>query len=778
MAVKEKEKRQQQAEKYVLQGKITSAISEYKKIAEDSPSDIALLNTIGDLHVLAGQPTQAITYFARVSAAYLKGGFHSKAIAMQKKVVSLDPQNLESLSKLADLYMKQGLSAEAKNGFLAVAAGQEKRGMSREAIESYLKCLSITPDDCDIELRLAELYIKTTDKPKATVYYSRAGAHLAELKRGDESRLALDRALQIDSTFAPALKGCLALCRLTGQYADLIKRLEEANRARPEDLDLMEILGEAYLAEDCADVAEPYLRKVLALDSNRYESLLSLATYYFNKVAFDKAVEQIQAVSAILLSRREVDRVISFLMDILAVSPNQVSALTHLAEVYEKTNNWKDALSALGKVVDIYVGGENYADAIKIIQHIVEVDPGNTKYLQLHRELFAEAFPGETYRPLLPESPADEPEKSPAEVFSDSVTKPRSPAAIAESGDLDVAVEIDLSEDLKDIFAPDPIPKTPVAAVLPDEPQLPPMALTIKPAEPKSPVPATVLHSAEADLQEIDFYIRLGFLQEAHKRLLELAQRSPDNSDLQRQYELLQVEAEKSGVKLAEVEWPAPPPPKAARESDAALDGPAIDKSRSINVNNQTLEFTLDSEAEAKAPAAPPKHSIRWLEGIRPEGNGDEAVKPKPFSEIVEDVQNYIGGDKDADFQTQFDLGVAYKEMGLLDEAIGQFQAAYRLAKAAGNPNQTARCCIILSGCFLAKEMPAAAIRWSRLALAAPGLSEDETFAIKYELASAYEKCHDTSQALEYFHEIYEMNIHYRDVAQRITQLSGAVNSK
>jgi tetratricopeptide (TPR) repeat protein len=123
------------------------------------------------------------------------------------------------------------------------------------------------------------------------------------------------------------------------------------------------------------------------------------------------------------------------------------------------------------------------------------------------------------------------------------------------------------------------------------------------------------------------------------------------------------------------------------------------------------------------------------------------------------------------DDQTHYNLGVAFREMGLLDEAIGEFQ---RVVNGTGSQEvgpYFLQGCTLLASCFMAKEMPAIAAKWCLRALDAPGLDPEGRLAIYYDLGIAFEKAGDTTAALEKFTEVYSQNIDYRDVAEKIRLL-------
>jgi len=124
------------------------------------------------------------------------------------------------------------------------------------------------------------------------------------------------------------------------------------------------------------------------------------------------------------------------------------------------------------------------------------------------------------------------------------------------------------------------------------------------------------------------------------------------------------------------------------------------------------------------------------------------------------------------DPETHYSLGVAFREMGLLDEAIAELQKVCKAAEKHGNRvPHIMQTYTWLAQCFLDKGVPEAAIRWYERALQLPNLDQDTRTALHYELASCYEAAGKKSEALKHFLEVYGNNIDYRDVAERVKSL-------
>jgi len=135
--------------------------------------------------------------------------------------------------------------------------------------------------------------------------------------------------------------------------------------------------------------------------------------------------------------------------------------------------------------------------------------------------------------------------------------------------------------------------------------------------------------------------------------------------------------------------------------------------------------------------------------------------------ELNEDAATATGEDP----ETHYNLGVAFREMGLLDEAISELQKVCQAIEHGHPFAHTIQAYTWLAQCFLDKGIPEAAIRWYERALHLPNLDGDTSMALHYELGSSYEAAQNKNAALNHFMEVYGSNIDYRDVAERIRTL-------
>ncbi len=136
------------------------------------------------------------------------------------------------------------------------------------------------------------------------------------------------------------------------------------------------------------------------------------------------------------------------------------------------------------------------------------------------------------------------------------------------------------------------------------------------------------------------------------------------------------------------------------------------------------------------------------------------------FKEFKKGVDKQLGKE---DYDTRYNLGIAYKEMGLIDEAIAEFQLA------AKDEARLLECASMLGICFLEKGMPKLALKWFERGLKAPGRTEDEYAALRYDLATAHEAAGDVDRALALFTDLYGQDANFRDVATKVRDLRAMV---
>lgn len=370
------------AEKYVLQGKLPAAIDEYRKVVEADPSDLTTINTLGDLYVRAGRIPDAIVVFSRIAESYRESGFTLKAIAMLKKISKLDPTNIDTAMKLANLYSQQGLLVEARQQYLQVADAYARAGQTRKALEAYQKIADLDPANTSVRMKLGEIYSRERMNDQAHEAFIMAGT---EFMRKGDIELALNanlKALTINPESRQALTAIATIYTQQGQPDRAINILCDAFEKNPGDVELLTILGRTYLSAGFMDDAERTFLSLVELDRNRYHYLLEVGRRFLQLGDFDRAAEQIDGCLDVLITKREEDKAIDFLRRVLDKDTYHVGSLKRLSQIFLRIREDHNLIATLNSLVEAALRKGDDKEAISALRELVQLEPDEPMHRQ------------------------------------------------------------------------------------------------------------------------------------------------------------------------------------------------------------------------------------------------------------------------------------------------------------------------------------------------------------------------------------------------------------
>jgi len=122
----------------------------------DANADLSIYNRIGDLYIKLKDPAQAADYYDRAVDKYAELGFHNNAIAMCNKVLRNAPARQTTYLKLAKLYASKGFIAEAKQNFVEYAERMQKAGKIDHAFSALKEFTDISPESANLREMLTE----------------------------------------------------------------------------------------------------------------------------------------------------------------------------------------------------------------------------------------------------------------------------------------------------------------------------------------------------------------------------------------------------------------------------------------------------------------------------------------------------------------------------------------------------------------------------------------------------------------------------------------------
>ncbi|MGH9316077.1 MAG: tetratricopeptide repeat protein [Thermoanaerobaculia bacterium] len=806
----------QSAEKAAAKGRLDSALKDYLRVLDDNPKDISTLNKVGDLYVRMNRPADSVPFFIRIADFYARDGFFLKAIAIYKKINKIDPAKLEVYDRLADLYHKQGLTQDARSQYQVLADHYLKSNKPDEAIAAYKKMTTVDPNDLKIQVRLADLYRNNKQIDQAVMQYGLIGSMLLRRGAHDEAAAVFQRALELSPNDAGIQKNLVRSLLAQKNPTAAIAIV----KAAPRTADTMALLAEAQLEMGQKGDAAHSVEQAIALDARHEGARVLLCQFRLAEESYDQALAAVASLVDAAVASKDAARAAGLLAPILQANPAHRETLQKMAAVREAEGNAPEAARLrLSLAREDESRGET-ASAVKNYQLVLRSVPGQPDAIARLHEL-APSVPlpsGATAVPRLSQAAGPGPAAgAPVQGVGDASAPAASAAdqeietlvveaeVFAKYGLTDKAVErlrtlvrrrpdlvrarqrlVELmvesqnpamkqeAEALAESFrregrvqeaeellarvakaAIPAAPRQPAAPVRPaaaevtfDEFEIEP-----SPAAPAEPEPITDLVDELTSLADPEVPIveaqppapPLTASAGTHRETPATPHASMDSEFVA--YEELDSLLEEEMQKAGEAPLAAPRQPAA----------PVVEEQNLFADEQQFFNLAEELEKELAEEAPPPVAPVM----AGPEG---EASLEEIFREFKKGVEQQLSAE---DYETHFNLGIAYKEMGLIDESIGEFQLASKDA------NRTVECCSMLGLCFLEKGMPQLAIKWYRKGLETPGIPETASIGLLYDLGCVYQSAGETELAYRTFLEVYGFNTNYRDVVHRVKELEG-----
>lgn len=829
-----KAKVMESALKSLNQGKVAQAIQEYQTILRGDPNDQVVLMTVGDLFVRQNSMPQAVEYFERLAQLYLNDGFNSKAIAIYKKISKLAPNETQPLEKLANLYVQQGILSEARPIFLQLAEAHLKANQTAKAVEVLRRLLEVEPDNPRVQRRLAELYIAMGQKKEAANTYLHFARYLHEHGDAAEAQKTIDAALAAEPGNPTALilkarmlseagdtDGALKtlaslpdadsnsetlglqvdICLKGGKNERAVEVVQHAALQGAEKYVLVLRVASALIEADDPDIAlqlidgiresaiasgnQEHLAKVLKAVSERLQERIEPVEWLvdlYRRMGDNNLSEMQSQLADAYANAGQSDRAEATLNELLEREPDNEFARQRLGQVRKKLGHPSDAPADLDDIfpqepatapllgtatpvppappandlglddemqrfvtqsltdVDLFSSYGLTQKAIQLLDNILQRVPGHAPTLERLLDLNLGAGDDRRTAELaaqLEQIYTQRGDTINAERFTELRRRFQRASGATDE-------ELTAAQTVARPAASGPAEFS--VPVVPGEPEMPAGSAA-------GTSPAEVAGSTGASGHEIDLSDEWANLtaSEGTEAVADTPEPPAGTTEA--------TDPETAEFELELVS-------EAGANSEATTTEGFLDQLVAEVEGLETSAVEKETPAETK-----PKHVDEPVPEIESATPGVKNELSEVFQEFRAELGEMGEKDEDEDLETHYNLGIAYREMGLLDEAIGEFQRVAKAIQEGRSFRYSMQCATLLGLVFMEKQEPKIAALWYQRALELPGLDPETVLALRYDLGLAEEQAGNSRAALDSFRQVYAMNIDYRDVAERIATL-------
>ncbi|HKA37683.1 MAG TPA: tetratricopeptide repeat protein [Thermoanaerobaculia bacterium] len=800
------------ADKHIARGRFDQALKEYLRVLDENPRDISTLNKVGDLYVRINRGSDSITYFTKIAEICSLDGFFLKAIAIYKKINKIDPARLDVYDKLGDLYAKQGLMQDARTQYQVLADHYAKNNEPELAIAAYRKMTAADPNDLKVQVRLADLYRGQNQLEQAVMQYGLVGSMLLRRGAQDEAGAVFQKALELSPQDAAARENLVRSLLAQKNPAAAMAIL----KAAPRTADSLALMAEAQFELGQRVDAARSAEQAIALEEGHAAARMALCKAHLAEADFEGALADVSPLVDAATAQGDFNRAAGYLSTILQIEEAHSDSLRKMAEVREAEGNAAEAARLRLALAREDERRGDAAAAIENYRKAAAAAPGHPEALSRIAELSRPGAPAPGPAPGAQGAPSAGP--PPAEMVVDMDEVLADPGSATPLAALPGAPPAETPQDREletlivegEIFARYGLTDKAVErlrAVVRKRPDLPSarerllelmaasnnpalaqeaeffaafcrergesaraeallskLGLSVPGAAPAAPAPPAdafeefpVEPHPAAPPEFLDEFGTESIAFEAEtatepgtRVVPPVTPHAPEPTVAATEGEFVSSEGLDSllGAKMREAGSAPEAPPQPAP-------APAVDE-RSLFADEQQF-FNLADELEKDLAEHPSQPAAPAMTG----SDGDVSLE-EIFREFKKGVEQQLSAE---DYETHSNLGIAYKEMGLIDEAIGEFQLASK------DPARSVECCSMLGLCFLEKGMPQLAIKWYRKGLETPRIKESETVGLLYDLAAVYQSSGDLENAYRTYLDVYGLDTHFRDVSDRVREL-------
>ena len=798
-------------------------IAEMEKYPEDL--DVALYNRVGDLLVKQNNISKAVDYYERAVDYYVDGGFLNNAIALCNKILRASPGRSTVYYKLGKISAHKGFKADAKQNFLEYADRMQKAGQMDEAFRALAEFADLCPDQTDIRLMLADQLAKVGKKDEAVEQLQILHEQLHAEGNDSEAAATANRIRAIDPSVEPRMgEGS----KSTGSSDDLIfidlGDSPKAQAARRSIAKQRATKGMAAIptpppsaaieeppappprraTKPVARVPEPPPPPPPPVRAPEPEPEIDEDALEIQVEPVIESIEVTPNPSLDMTSDPTFDPPVSASLD-----PNNVGLFG-----FEPTSFGDSGTN----IVNLDGGLDLEPTSLELPDETRFADPEPEPVEEAESEGVAEAEEEEAGSDagMLDFIMPDGAETAPTARKS-NVNMP----VIQESVELVAPLEFVEPQPEEPLAADDLEDLARLSAARPSS-MVSAKSLDVLQAavdgDPEDWAARRELAEAmleagerESGLRELETamvgYEKTGDLTSAmsvadeivridpssvkhHQKRVEYAYRTSDRGQLVESYLSLadalfrggqvdksrtiyqrvlelspeDVRAQAALSTMPEAE-PEPPPPArksvATRKPAAPARTPTpLASAKPTPVGDDSFVNLGDWLREDEGP----KDTRMVVAEEEPTGN-EEA----DFQDMLRKFKQGVAENVEAeDYQSHYDLGVAYKEMGLIDEAIAEFQKALR------GPENRIRTYEAIGQCFIEKGQFQVAATILARALSETQADDDQLVGVLYLLGRAYEALGRGDDALQYYQRVFVVDIQFHDVADRLNALENA----
>ncbi len=371
-----------EAQKLASKGQFDKAIAEWRKIVKEDPNDSNALNTIGDLCLKKNAKAEAVDAYKRAADILAEDGFASKAIALYKKVLNIDPSKVEVHLALGDMNAEKGLIGNALESYKIAADYYKNQNNKAKSLGIYQKMADLNPANVAFRVKLADMYATEKMLPEAVKAYLDAADVHVEKDEFQEARQMFEKVLGLDPRNTAVYHKAGIVYYKEGKIDEARKSLKRAVEVAPADDEVTNLYFEVLEKAGRSGDAEDLYRKQLAADPSRVDLHTKLYDIAVGKKEYDKALAEAVSLAQHKAESGDFAAASEPLKKLLTVTNDPPAVASALAGLFEKHGKAQEGAREITLAADVLIERGSLDEAREVLNRALALSPGFEQALE------------------------------------------------------------------------------------------------------------------------------------------------------------------------------------------------------------------------------------------------------------------------------------------------------------------------------------------------------------------------------------------------------------
>lgn len=339
------------------------AAAQIQRCLDINPDDRKALFGLGETYMLLGDQRKALQYFKKLAAILLDESLHEEAETVLKKIIEIQPDDINTLTQLADVYGNLGFENEVVSTYEKINRIYLEKEAFNKVIEICNQILKIRHENIAAHENLIFVYERTNRRAEAIELWFKLADIYQHSENHAKEEECYDAILKKDNGNVEARR----------RHIFLLLKLSQKMAAFKE----ARILSDQYTMRRQPELAIDLYKKLLETDPEELPLNIHLLELYKKTNQTAQIVPQIKRLITIYTQRDQMALVADYYSELIRFEPKNVEHRNYLIATLLQLDRKPEAMKQSQELAELHISEGRLEDAEAVFHNMLGIEPGN-----------------------------------------------------------------------------------------------------------------------------------------------------------------------------------------------------------------------------------------------------------------------------------------------------------------------------------------------------------------------------------------------------------------